>query len=181
MSRRSTGLLASRLLERRVPLRGKITGQLASCCIARLLVLATEDRDKPIVTYIDSPGGSVSKSLTVISTMNGIHTPVVTFCRGAVAGPAVVIAAHGAKGFRTAAPGTSFSLRLQSESANNSHSEGYESYLRLLTQILAADTARPEEEVLRWLTDGALFTAQEAVQKGLIDAIAPEPLLPPAS
>src|SRR6516164_2719248 len=100
MTRRSTGFLASRFLERRVPLRGRITNQLASCCIARLLVLATEHRQKPIVTYIDSPGGSISESLNVISTMNGIQTPVVTFCRGAVGGSAAVIAAHGLKGFR---------------------------------------------------------------------------------
>src|SRR6516225_1288317 len=109
MSRRSTGFLASRFLERRVPLRGRINRQLASCCIARLLVLATEDRQKPIVTYIDSPGGSVSESLNVISTMNGIQTPVVTFCRGLVGGAAVVIAAHGLKGVRIAEPGKKFS------------------------------------------------------------------------
>src|SRR5579859_2269745 len=115
MSRRSTGFLASRILERRVPLRGHITNQLASCCIARLLVLATEDTHKPIVTYIESSGGSTAEALNVISTMNGIHSPVATFCRGAIGGAAIAIAAHGLKGFRTADPAAHFSLKLESE------------------------------------------------------------------
>src|SRR6266404_2007395 len=163
MSRRSTGLLASRFLERRVPLRGQITNQLASCCIARLLVLATEDRQKPIVTYIESPGGSVAESLGVISTMNGIRSPVVTFCRGPIGGAAVVIAAHGLKGFRAADAGTHFSLRLHSEHSGNGTIEAHESYLKLLAQILAHDVARPEAEVLGWLTNGAEFSPQDAL------------------
>jgi ATP-dependent Clp endopeptidase proteolytic subunit ClpP len=178
MAGRSTGFLASRFLERRVPLRGKITKQLASCCIARLLVLATEDRHKPLVTYIDSPGGSAAESLGIISTMNGIRSPVVTFCRGPIGGAAAVIAAHGLKGFRTADPGAHFSLRLQSEPARDGHPETRESYLKLLSQILAQDTGNPEALVLRWLTDGAEFTPQEAIRNGLIDAVAREPLLP---
>src|SRR5882724_10869344 len=139
MSRRSTGLLASKFLERRVPLRGRITNQLASCCIARLLVLATEDRQKPIITYIESPGGAVAEALGIISTMNGIRSPVVTFCRGSIGAEAAVIAAHGFKGFRTADPGAHFSLKMQSEYSDNGTPEAYESYLKLLAQIFAGD------------------------------------------
>jgi len=178
MAGRSTGFLASRFLERRVPLRGKITKQLASCCIARLLVLATEDRHKPVVTYIDSPGGSAEQSLGIISTMNGIHSSVVTFCRGPIGGTAAVIAAHGLKGFRTADPGAHFSLRLQAESSRDGNHETHESYLKLLAQTLAQETGNPEAQVLRWLTEGAEFTPQEAIRNGLIDAVAREPLLP---
>lgn len=178
MAGRSTGILASRFLERRVPLRGRITKQLASCCIARLLVLATEDRHKPVITYIDSPGGSVAEALGIISTMNGIHSPVVTFCRGPVAGVAAVIAAHGWKGCRTADPSAHFSLRLQAEPSRDGQIETHESYLKLLAQILAQDTGNPEAQMLRWLTEGAEFTPQEAIRNGLMDAIGREPLLP---
>jgi ATP-dependent protease ClpP protease subunit len=129
-----------------------------------LLVLATEDRQRPIVTYIESPGGSVQESLNVISTMNGIHSPVVTFCRGLIGGGAAVICAHGLKGFRAADPGARFSF--------------HESYLRLLVQVLAADTGHPESEVLQWFTEGVEFSAQQAMENGLIDAIARTPLLP---
>jgi ATP-dependent Clp endopeptidase proteolytic subunit ClpP len=178
MSRRSTGFLASRFLERRVPLRGHLTNQLANCCIARLLVLATEDTHKPVVTYIESAGGSVPEALNIISNMNGIRSPVATFCRGSIGGVAAVIAAHGLKGFRTADPGARFSLALQGDVSKNGRSESYESYLKLLAQILAADTARPVPEVTRWLTEGAVFDAQQATQHGLIDAVAREPILP---
>lgn len=176
--RRSTGLLTGRLLERRVPLRGTITNQLASCCIARLLVLATEDRQKPIITYIDSPGGSVAEALSVISTMNGIRSPVVTFSRGAIGGAAAVIAAHGLKGFRTADPAAHFSLGIKNETSGDESAELHESYLKLLVQILVNDTSKSEAEVLRWLTQGVEFNAQEAMHNGLIDAIALDPLLP---
>jgi ATP-dependent Clp protease, protease subunit len=181
MAGRSTGLLTSRSLERRVPLRGKITKQLANCCIARLLVLATEDRHKPIITYIDSPGGSVGESLGVISTMNGIQSPVAIFCLGTIGGVAAVIAAHGKKGFRTADPGAHFSLRLQSDHSIDTPLEAHESYLQLLAQILAEDTSQSEAQVLRWLTEGAEFNPQEAIRNGLIDTIGREPLLPKGS
>jgi ATP-dependent Clp endopeptidase proteolytic subunit ClpP len=181
MAGRSTGLLTSRSLERRVPLRGKLTKQLASCCIARLLVLATEDQHKPIITYIDSPGGSVAESLGIISTMNGIHSPVATFCRGLVGGVAAIIAAHGKKGFRTIDPGAHFSLRLENDYSTDGSSETHESYLKLLAQILAEDTAQPQAQVLRWLSEGAEFNAQQAVQNGLVDVVGREPVLPKAS
>jgi ATP-dependent Clp endopeptidase proteolytic subunit ClpP len=175
--KRSTGLLASKFLERRVPLRGRITNQLASCCIARLLVLATEDRQRPIVTYIESEGGSVSESLNVISTMNGIHSPVVTFCRGQIGGIAAAIAAHGLKGFRAADPGSRFSLRLHADTVTNVRSTD-ESYLKLLVQAFAADTGQPESTVLQWFMEGVEFSPQQAMEHGLIDAIARAPLLP---
>jgi len=181
MSRRSTGFLASRSLERRVPLRGLMTHQLASCCIARLLVLATEDSHKPIVTYIESAGGLISEALNVISTMNGIRSPVATFCRGAVGGAAALIGAHGLKGFRTADPGAHFSLALHPEAEKNGGADSHESYLKLMAQIMAADSGRPESEVMRWLTEGAVFTAQEAMQHGLVDTVAREPVMPKVS
>jgi ATP-dependent Clp endopeptidase proteolytic subunit ClpP len=171
-------LLASRSLERRVPLRGKLNSQLASCCIARLLVLATEDRQKPIITYIDSPTGEASGALSVISTMNGIQSPVVTFSRGVIGGAAAVVAAHGLKGFRTAHPNAEFSLKLGAGPEIDGNTQPQESYVKMLTQLLAKDTGRPEEEVFGWLTHGIQFSAQEAVRHGLIDSVATEPVLP---
>ena len=178
MSRRSTGLLANRSLERRVPLRGKLTNQLASCCIARLLVLATEDRQKPIITYIDSPSGLVSEALGIISTMNGIRSPVVTFCRGSVGLAAAVVAAHGLKGFRSADSGAVFSFKSHGDVVHQYAAQTHESYLKLIAQVLADDTGRPLEEVLQWFEAGRHFSAQEAVSHGLIDVVASAPVLP---
>lgn len=120
----------------------------------------------------------MADSLNIISTMNGIRSPVVTFCRGSIGGAAVVIAAHGVKGFRAADPGTRFSLSLQSVPSGNGGLGTHESYLKLVAQILAHDVVKPEAEILGWLMQGAEFSPQEAMRNGLIDAIACAPLLP---
>jgi ATP-dependent Clp endopeptidase proteolytic subunit ClpP len=158
-------------------LRGRITRQIANCCIARLLVLATEDQHQPIVTYIDSLGGSASEALGVISTMNGIRCPVVTFCNGQAVGPAVIIAAHGFKGFRVGTPSARFSFK-GFDAGKGSDGAELDSLLSLFAEILAADTRKQKELVLGWFKDGAQFSSQEALANGLIDAISPQPLYP---
>src|SRR3974390_782613 len=177
MLRPSTGLLTAAGQERRVPLRGRINRQIASCCIARLLVLATEDRRQPIVTYIDSPGGSASEALGIISTVNGIRCPVVTFCHGQAVGPAVIIAAHGLRGVWIAVPRGGVSFK-GFDSGKGKEKTGLDSLAFLLAEILAADTRKPKETVLAWFKEGAQFAAQEALAHGIIDAISTQPLYP---
>jgi len=177
-SRPSTGLLTAAGQERRVPLRGRITKQIASCCIARLLVLATENLKQPIITYIDSPGGSVAEALGVISTMNGIRCPVVTFCHGQAVGPAAVIAAHGLRGYRVATSTSRFSLRGFEPVGKGHDPRVLESVLPMFVEILAADARKQRDQVLKWFKDGAQFNAQEALAHGLIDAISSQPLYP---
>ena len=160
-----------------MPLRGRINRQIASCCIARLLVLAIEDRQRPIITYIDSMGGSASEVLGVISTINGIRCPVVTFCHGQAVGPAAIIAAHGMKGFRVGIPSARFSFK-GFEAVKSRDNGELDSLLPLLADILAADTRKSKDLVLKWFKDGAQFTALEALANGLIDAIASQPLCP---
>jgi len=164
--------------ERRVPLRGRITKQIANCCIARLLVLATENVRLPIVTYIDSPGGSVAEALGVISTMNGIRCPVVTFCHGQAVGPAAVIAAHGLRGFRVGTPEAQFSLKGFETAGKGNDWAVFESVLPMFVEILAADAHKQRDQVLKWLKEGAQFTSQEALANGLIDAVSSQPLYP---
>jgi ATP-dependent Clp protease protease subunit len=178
MTRPSTGLLVAAGQERRVPLRGRISKPIASCCIARLLVLATENPKLPIVTYIDSMGGSVSEALTVLSTMNGIHCPVVTFCYGQAIGPAAVIAAHGLKGFRIGVPTSRFSFKGITIPSKGSDSLEFESALALLADVVAQDVNKPRQQVFKWFKDGTQFTAQEAVANGLIDTVSTQPLFP---
>ncbi|HVV73886.1 MAG TPA: ATP-dependent Clp protease proteolytic subunit [Verrucomicrobiae bacterium] len=174
--RPSTGRLTSPAQERRVIMRGRLTKLIASCCIARLVVLAAEDQLEPIIVYIDSPGGSLSEAMGVLSTMNGVRCPVLTFCRGQVAGPAAIIAAHGLTGYRVAAPGARFSLKF-SGGAGQEESD-VESLLPLLTEALSKDTRRTREEVLEWFRSGAEFGAQEAIRRGFIDTIAEQPVIP---
>jgi ATP-dependent Clp protease, protease subunit len=171
--RPSTGRLTSPIQERRVLLRGKITKLIASCCIARVVVLAAEDQVEPIVIHIDSPGGSASEAMGILSTINGIRCPVVTVCRGQAAGPAAVIAAHGKHGSRSALSSSRFSFGVGCFS--DRASSNFESLYRMLAEVLAKDTGREVEEILEWFSTGAEFGTQEALRKGLIDSVTGTP------
>ena len=180
MARFSTGLLVGKDRERCVLLRGRITRQIAACCMARLLVLATEQPGRPIVIYIDSPGGPVRDSLPILSTMRGIKCPIATFCRGEANGTAAVIAARGVPGFRVANSGARFSFRRATISKSDHDLVSDIRLFGTLAGILVGDTRKPEAEILTWLTEGVEFTAAQAVANGLIDKVSPKPLLPPA-
>ncbi len=179
--RPSTGRLTSPAQERGVALRGRITRVIASCCIARLVVLASEDTHSPIVIHIDSPGGSAAEAMSILSTMQGIRCPVVTFCRGEVFGPAAIVASQGLRGYRVATPGCRFALKLTGPKENSRREAlNSEPLLPLLADILVKNTRQPQEEALALLTNGTLFGPQEALRLGLIDAIATEPIFPKA-
>ncbi len=176
MARRSTGLLVTG--ERRVPVRGPITKLVSTSCIARLLVLVAEDEHAPILAYIDSPGGLASEALRILSSLNGITTPVATFCRGLQGGAATALAAHGFRGMRACSPNARFSFRFDPE--NPRHKDA-EECRNSLAEILAQDTRQPVQKVLEWFSSEAQFTAQQALTNGLIDSIAAKPVFPGAS
>lgn len=178
MARSSTGLLVGANHERGVPLRGRITKPIAACCIARLLVLATEQPGRPVIIYIDSPGGPAKDSLSILSTMNGIRCPIATFCLGDASGTAAVIAARGTPGFRTAHPNARFSFRRPAPAKSAHDASRDQKLLPLLAEMLAKDLAKPKAEVLAWLTNGAEFTAEQALAHHLVDRVSPTPLLP---
>ena len=175
--RPSTGRLTLPVKERRIALRGQLTRVVASCCIARLVVLAAEDQRDPIIVHIDSPGGSIAEAMGILSTMNGIRCPVITFCRREALGPAAIIAAHGFRGYRAAAPGCRFCFKV-SPGSNGRSSLNFDSLVPLLAEVLTKDARRRHEEVLAWLKNGAEFDAQQALAMGIIDTIASEPIFP---
>jgi ATP-dependent Clp protease protease subunit len=179
MAGRTTGLLVAAGRERRVPLRGWITPQNAAACIARLVVLAVEGPGQPIVIYIDSQGGSVTESLSIISTMNGIRCPVATFCHGTAAGTAAVIAAHGMHGYRTAVDTSAYSFKAAQTDAQNRDTADARHFYQILAEITAKDSRKPVPTVMNWLARGTQFDAQHALASGLIDVIAVKPVLPP--
>lgn len=175
---RSTGLLAGAGRERSVILRGRITRQLAACCIARLIVLGTEHTAQPIIVYIDSPGGSIVDSMPILSTLGGLKSPIATFCTGEVGGPAIAIAAAGLRGCRAALAGARFHFNpLRPARAGRSVASD-DKFLQMLAEMLAANTGKPQAEVFGWLQAGAQFGADQALVNGLIDCISPKPVLP---
>lgn len=169
--RKSTGLLTGVLHSRRVPLRGPLTERTAACCLNRMLVLASDNKKQPIVIEIDSTGGPIVHALSIIRTMNGIACPVATFCRGAVQGAAIIIAAHGSKSHRVSAPGAEFTF---GDIARESEATCWHS----LIQILAHDTGREEQEIASWLAERGAFDAQRALQMGLVDVLGTKPIFP---
>ena len=166
----STGLLVGGH-ERGVPLRGRITQQNALACIARLVVLATEGPEVPILMYVDSPGGSIRDSLAIISTMNGIKCPIATFCYGTAGGTAAMIFAHGTPGFRAAKVTSAFSFK-------GWDGVREQDFHQSLAEVVAKDAHQQSAAVLEWLREGAEFNAQQALSNGLLDFLADEPVVP---
>jgi ATP-dependent protease ClpP protease subunit len=173
MARKSTGLLVT--TQRSVPVRGALTKRVSTACIARLLVLAAEDSESPVLANIQCPSGIVSEAIRVLSTINGIRCSVATFSLGRLGGAGTIIAAHGRKGFRVGSPGATFSFAFDPEP--ELHHDG-DSYLKLLVETVAQDTSQHHETVLAWFKSGVEFTAAQALALGIIDSISAKSVLP---
>src|SRR5438874_9162108 len=97
--------LFSRLLKDRIVFLGaEIDDALANVVIAQLLFLESEDPDKDVMMYVNSPGGEVSAGLAIYDTMQALRCPVATFCVGQAASMASLLLASGARGKRSALP-----------------------------------------------------------------------------
>ena len=163
---------------RRAPLRGPITKRSAAFWIARLLFLEAADKRVPILIELDSPGGSLPDSLQAIRVLEKLACPVAIFCRGTIGGTALSIAAHGSKGCRAAAPGTRFVFSAMQSAPASGPPAGDEGTPADLINGLAKASGRQVSEVAQWLGSGAEFDAQQAAERGLIDAVSAKPLFP---
>lgn len=173
MKRASTGRLVK--TERVVVFRGSLTKLVSTAGIARLLVLAAEEPERPILATIACPQGVASEASRVISSIRGIGCPVGTFCRGLQGGAGTVLAAHGKKGFRSALPAATFCFRFEPEPRKQRMTE---SFSELLVDIVAEDTGQKRERVRSWFESEETFTAAEAQAANIIDHVAQEPVWP---
>lgn len=134
---------------------------------------------------INSPGGLIPQSLELIRIMDKLSCTVRTLCCGVVNGTAVAIAAHGARGFRGALPTCRFSLALDAAATDSTPAPGKEEPLaQMVVDLLVRDGAKDRAQIVSWVESGAVFGAQEALEAGLIDFIAPPPgkaAIPPAA
>ncbi len=160
------------LLKRLVSLRGPMTRQKVVFVMGRMLFLAAEDPDEPMLLEINSTGGNTHHTMDILRIMDRIDCRVATFCRGEARGAALVIAAHGEPGFRAAVP--ECRLSFWSRSARGDADPLPESMLEILLQDAGAK--RPQR--LRCLGRTREFNSLEALRRGLIDAISPKPLYP---
>ena len=171
----------SRLLKDRIIFLGEdVNSTTASLVIAQMLFLESEDPDKEIYFYINSPGGSVTDGLAIVDTMNYIKCPVSTFCLGLAASFGAVLLANGEKGKRFAMPNAEIFIHqpliagggISGQTTDiKIHAEQMIKTRERLTKILADRTGKPIEQVMKDTERDNYMTAEEALEYGLIDEI----------
>ena len=168
----------SRLLKERIIFLGEeVTYTSAGLIVSQLLFLESEDPNKDIHLYINSPGGSVSAGLAIYDTMNYIKCDVSTICFGMAASMGAFLLAGGAKGKRFALPNAEVMIHQPSGGAQGQATEIQivaEKILQTkkkLNEILAANTGQPYEVIERDTDRDNYMTAQEAMEYGLIDRV----------
>ena len=168
----------SRLLKDRIIFIGTaIDDQIANLAMAQMLYLESEDPDRDISLYINSPGGSVSAGLAIYDTMQYIKPKVSTFCMGLAASFGCILLAGGEAGQRFSLPNTRIMMHQPSGGFQGQASDiqiQAQEILRLrrtIDQILAHHTGKPVEQITRDSDRDFYMSPDEALEYGLIDHI----------
>ncbi|CAM3278407.1 ATP-dependent Clp endopeptidase proteolytic subunit ClpP [Sporolactobacillus spathodeae] len=168
----------SRLLKDRVIFLGsEINDELANSIVAQLLFLASEDAEKDISIYINSPGGSVSAGFAILDTMNFIKPDIQTICVGMAASMASIILTSGTKGKRLSLPNGEVMIHQPLGGAQGQASDIEISARHILktkkklNTILSETTGQPFEQIEKDTDRDNFLTASEAKEYGLIDKI----------
>jgi len=168
----------SRLLKERVVfLVGPVNESTANLVVAQMLFLESENPDKEIHFYINSPGGSVSAGMAIYDTMQFIKPDVSTLCTGMAASMAAFLLAAGAKGKRFALPNSTVMIHqplggFQGQASDiEIHAKYILSLRERLNKLLAQHTGQPVEKIDRDTDRDNFLTAEDAVGYGLIDKV----------
>ena len=168
----------SRLLKERIIFLGdEVNDQTAGLVVAQMLFLESEDPDKDIHFYIDSPGGSVTAGMAIYDTMNYVKCDVSTICIGMAASMCAFLLSGGAKGKRYALPNAEIMIHQPLGGTQGQASEieiAAKHILRTkekLNRILAENCGKPYEEIAKDTDRDNWKTAEEAKEYGLIDEI----------
>ena len=168
----------SRLLKDRIIFLGdEVSDVSASLIVAQLLFLESEDPDKDISLYINSPGGSISAGLAIYDTMNHVRCDISTICVGLAASMGSFLLAGGAKGKRFALPNSEVMIHQPSGGARGQatdiqiQAERIIHMKKKLNQIYAENTGQPYEKIVADSERDNFMSAEEALQYGLIDKI----------
>ncbi|WP_269277820.1 ATP-dependent Clp endopeptidase proteolytic subunit ClpP [Oxalobacter aliiformigenes] len=168
----------SRLLKERIIfLVGPVTDQSANLIVAQLLFLESENPEKDISLYINSPGGSVSAGMAIYDTMQFIRPQVSTLCTGLAASMGAFLLAAGAKGKRFSLPNSRIMIHQPSGGAQGQatdieiHAREILYLRERLNSILAGNTGKPVEQIARDTERDNFMSAAEAKDYGLIDEV----------
>jgi ATP-dependent Clp protease, protease subunit len=168
----------SLLLRQRIIVLGTpIDDDVANIVVAQLLFLDSEDPDRDISLYINSPGGSVTAGLAIYDTMRGVRADVSTVCMGFTGSMATVILAGGAKGKRLALPSATIHMHPAGGGASG-YAPDVEIIARellrkqqLCRELMARDTGQPIERIARDFDRDLFMTTEAAKEYGIIDGI----------
>ena len=171
----------SRLLKDRIIFLGEdVNPTYASLIIAQLLFLESEDPDKEISLYINSPGGSITDGMGIIDTMNYIKCPISTICVGLAASFGAVLLANGTKGKRFATPNSEILIHqpliggggISGQTTEiKIHADHMIRTREKLNKLLSEKTGQPIERINQDTERDHYMTAEEALEYGLIDGI----------
>ena len=173
----------SRLLKDRIIFLGEdVNPTSASLVIAQLLFLESEDPDKEIFLYINSPGGSITDGMGIVDTMNYIKCPVTTICVGLAASFGAVLLANGEKGKRFATPNSEILIHQPLIGGQGGGISGQATEIKIhadnmirtrekKNKLLSEKTGQSIETSERDTERDHYMTAQEALEYGLIDGI----------
>lgn len=171
----------SRLLKDRIIFLGEdVNATTASLIIAQMLFLESEDPDKEICLYINSPGGSITDGMGIVDTMNYIKCPVSTICVGLAASFGAVLLANGEKGRRFATPNAEILIHQPLIGGNGIAGQTTEIKIQAehmiktrekLNKLLSDKTGQTIETIEKDTERDHWMTAEEALKYGLIDGI----------
>lgn len=168
----------SRLLKERIIfIGGPIDDEVANLVIAQMLFLESEDPEKDITIYINSPGGVVYSGLAIYDTIQYVKADVATYCVGMAASAAALLLAAGTKGKRKALPYSRIMIHQPWGGARGQATEieiEAREILRLKrigNDILARHTGKPVEEIERDTERNYYMSAEEALEYGIVDGI----------
>jgi len=168
----------SRLLKDRIIFLGDvIEDHIANLVVAQMLFLESEDPDKDINLYINSPGGSVTAGLGIYDTMQYIKCPISTICVGQAASMAAVLLAAGTKGKRIALPNSRIMLHqplggVQGQATDiEIHAKEIKKIRDRLNEIIAKHTNQDIEKVARDTDRDFFMSAEEALSYGIVDKV----------
>jgi ATP-dependent Clp protease protease subunit len=168
----------SRLLkERLVFIVGQVEDHMANLVVAQLLYLESENPDKDIHLYINSPGGSVTAGLSIYDTMQFINCDVSTICVGQAASMGALLLGGGAKGKRFALPHSRIMVHQPSAGFSGQatdidiHAREVLELKRRLNEIMATHTGRKVEQIQDDLERDNFMSGAQAVEYGLIDTV----------
>ena len=173
----------SRLLKDRIIYLGEdVNPTTSSLIVAQMLFLESEDPDKEIYFYINSPGGSITDGMAIVDTMNYIKCPVSTICVGLAASFGAVLLANGEKGKRYATPNSEILIHQPLIGGQGGGISGQATEIKIhadhmirtrekLNKLLSEKTGQSIETIERDTERDHYMTAQEALEYGLIDGI----------